>query len=103
MATRNEVLAEINAYTTANGRPCPANYLTDKFGAEAADIIAALKKDGTVIGKRGRSGGLVSTGAAADTNTAPVHETPADAIAAEFAALAEKLAAEESAPAAVNG
>jgi lambda repressor-like predicted transcriptional regulator len=103
MATRNEVLAEIIAYTVANGRPCPANYLTDKFGAEAADIIAALKKDGTVIGKRGRSGGLVSTGAAADTNTAPVHETPADAIAAEFAALAEKLAAEESAPAAVNG
>lgn len=105
MATRNEVLAEIIAYTVANGRPCPANYLTDKFGAEAADIIAGLKKDGTVIGKRGRSGGLVSTGAAGDTSTdaAPAHETPADAIAAEFAALAEKLAAEESAPAAVNG
>lgn len=104
MATRTDVLAEIASYTAANGRPCPAKYLTDKFGGDAADIITSLKKDGAVVGRRGRSGGLVVSGAAGDTgaDTTAQHETPADAIAAEFAALAEKLAAEEAAPAAAN-
>jgi hypothetical protein len=106
MATTNEILAEIAAYTAANGRPCPAKHLTDKFGADADALIQSLKASGTIIGKRGRTGGLVAADAA---NTAvpsavqEVHATPADALAAEFAALAEKLAQEENAAAVANG
>lgn len=88
MATTNEILVEIAAFTAANGRPCPAKHLTDKFGEDALPLIAALKKDGKVYGKRGRTGGLVSN--------EPVSQLEADNtgsdLAAEFAALAEKLA-----------
>ena len=92
MATTTEIMSEIASYTAANGRPCPAKHLTDKFGADALTLIDALKKDGKVYGRRGRNGGLT----ASDNQTQEVsetHATPADALAAEFAALAEKLAA----------
>jgi len=98
MATTNEILVEIAAYTAANGRPCPAKHLTDKFGEDAIPLIAALKKDGKVYGKRGRTGGLVSN--------EPVSQLEADNtgsdLAAEFAALAEKLA-EDSGDVAATG
>ena len=98
MATTNEILVEIAAYTAANGRPCPAKHRTDKFGEDAIPLIAALKKDGKVYGKRGRTGGLVSN--------EPVSQLEADNtgsdLAAEFAALAEKLA-EDSGDVAATG
>ena len=88
MATTNEILVEIAAYTAANGRPCPAKHLSEKFGTGVLDQIAALKKEGKVYGRRGRTGGLVSN--------EPVSQLEADNtgsdLAAEFAALAEKLA-----------
>lgn len=88
MATTNEILVEIAAYSAANGRPCPAKHLTEKFGTGVLDQIAALKKEGKVYGRRGRTGGLVSN--------EPVSQLEADNtgsdLAAEFAALAEKLA-----------
>lgn len=95
MATTTEIMSEIANYTAANGRPCPAKHLTDKFGADALPLIDSLKKEGKVYGRRGRNGGL----SASDTQSAEsseTHATPADALAAEFAALAEKLAAEGS-------
>lgn len=105
MATTTEILAEIAAYKVAHGRPCPAKHLTDKFGADALPLIDQLKKDGKVQGKRGRTGGLfVPDTTASTTNDAPVEDadrTPADDIAAQFAELAEKLAAEGGATAAV--
>ena len=88
MATTNEILSEIASYTAANGRPCPAKHLTDKFGSDALDLIASLKSEGKIYGKRGRTGGLVSNEAA------PASDATATDLAAEFAALAEKLAAE---------
>lgn len=102
MATTNEILSEIAAYTAANGRPCPAKHLTDKFGGDAVDLIASLKSEGKIYGKRGRTGGLVANGSSnADVSidAAPAEEdnTPADDIAAQFAALAEKLAADSAA------
>jgi hypothetical protein len=92
MATTNEILSEIASYTAANGRPCPAKHLTDKFGADAADLIKSLKSEGKIYGRRGRTGGLVS-------NESPAIATgDADtSIADEFAALAAKLAAEADA------
>ena len=98
MATTNEILAEIAAFTAANGRPCPAKHLTDKFGADALTVIASLKAAGTIIGKRGRTGGLVTAGeVAASTDTSTDNN-----VADEFAALAAKLAEESASEAAVG-
>lgn len=89
--TTEQVLAEISEYRSTYGRPCPANYLTAKLGDEALGIIASLKKAGTLIGKRGRTGGLVpADGAPAETGTAD-----GESVADQFAALAAKLAAED--------
>jgi hypothetical protein len=98
MAVTNEqVLAAISEYREANERPCPAKYLVEKFGDEALDIIAGLKKDGTLVGKRGRTGGLVPAGdttasAASEDTTTDSGESLAD----QFAALAAQLANSES-------
>lgn len=98
MATTTDILSEIAAYTAANGRPCPAKHLTDKFGADAPDLIASLKAAGTIIGKRGRTGGLVTAGeVAASTDTSTDNN-----VADEFAALAAKLAEESGADVAVG-
>lgn len=60
MATiqKNDVIGAIEVYLKNNNRPCPAHYLTDKFGDDVADTIADLKKAGTIVGKRGRTGGI---------------------------------------------
>lgn len=60
MATiqKNDVLGAITVYLKNNNRPCPAHYLTDKFGDDVVEVIADLKKDGSIIGKRGRTGGI---------------------------------------------
>lgn len=107
MATANEILVEIAAYTAANGRPCPAKHLTEKFGTGALDLIASLKKEGKVYGRRGRTGGLVSNEAVssleAGESTAAADDAGND-LAAEFAALAEKLAeASDAGPEAAVG
>jgi len=94
MATTNEILVEIVTYTAEKGRPCPAKHLTDKFGADALDLIASLKKEGKIYGKRGRTGGLVSNEAApasTDATLVSVDDVGND-LAAEFAALAAKIA-----------
>lgn len=110
MATTNEILSEIAAYTAANGRPCPAKHLTDKFGADAADLIKTLKSEGKVYGKRGRTGGLLANEApAADSGvqfnevTAQIDAAGENDLANEFAALAAKLAAEAEASEAATG
>ena len=54
-----DVLAAIQSYLDSNNRPCPAHYLTDKFGDDVAEAITNLKKDGKIIGRRGRNGGIV--------------------------------------------
>jgi hypothetical protein len=94
MATTNEILSEIAAYTVANGRPCPAKHLADKFGTGVLDQITALKKEGKVYGKRGRTGGLVSNEAAPQDagESSPTLDDAGNDLAAEFAALAAKLA-----------
>lgn len=61
MATINniDVLAAIQSYLDNNNRPCPAHYLTDKFGDDVVENLNSLKKDGKVVGRRGRNGGIV--------------------------------------------
>ena len=108
MATTNEILVEIAAYTAANGRPCPAKHLSEKFGTGVLDQIAALKKEGKVYGRRGRTGGLVSNEAVSSLEageSTPATDDAGNDLAAEFAALAEKLAeaSGESEPVSATG
>lgn len=87
--TNEQVLAAVSEYREANSRPCPARYLTEKFGDEALDIVNALKKAGTLIGKRGRTGGLVPADNIAAIDVTPKEDT---SVADQFALLASKLA-----------
>lgn len=108
MATTNEILVEIAAYTAANGRPCPAKHLTEKFGTGVLDQIASLKKEGKVYGRRGRTGGLVSNEPVSQLEageSTPAADDTGNDLAAEFAALAEKLAeaSGESEPVSATG
>ena len=89
--TNEQVLAAVSTYRAENGRPCPKHYLTGKFGDEVLAVIDTLKGNGTLVGKRGRSGGLVTADAApAATETAAVDSTVKD----QFEALASQLLAE---------
>ena len=56
---KSDVVGAITVYLLNMNRPCPAHYLTQKFGDDVADVITSLKKDGVIIGKRGRGGGIV--------------------------------------------
>jgi hypothetical protein len=59
MATsKTDVKAAIEIYINNNNRPCPAVYLTDKFGDDVVEVINIMKKDGDIVGRRGRNGGI---------------------------------------------
>lgn len=99
--TKEQVLAAVSEYREANTRPCPARYLTDKFGDDVLDVIAALKKDGTLIGKRGRTGGLVPGSEVAGLSASSTSEDgESESVADQFAQLAAKLAADDGSVAA---
>jgi hypothetical protein len=57
--SKSDVLDAIKIYVSNNDRPCPAHYLTDKFGDDVSETILTLKKEGSIIGKRGRNGGII--------------------------------------------
>lgn len=57
--TKTEVLASITSYLDSKKRPCPAHFLTDKFGDDVEETILALKSEGVIVGRRGRNGGIV--------------------------------------------
>ncbi len=61
MATiqKSDVIGAITVYLINMNRPCPAHYLIQKFGDDVADIISSMKKDGVIVGRRGRNGGIV--------------------------------------------
>lgn len=101
--TKEQVLASVSEYRSANARPCPARYLTDKFGDDVLSVIDSLKKDGTLVGKRGRTGGLVPSDST-PTATADTDTTAADSsdVTEQFAALAARLAESEPTDAAVG-
>lgn len=72
-----EVLSSIRSYIEANDRPCPAHYLTDKFGDDVAESILALKKEGLIAGRRGRNGGIVFPDTVFKKNSKPQSEVAA--------------------------
>ena len=57
-----DVLSAVSTFVTDNKRPCPSQFLTEKFGDDVLDVIDELKASGVVVGLRGRNGGLALAG-----------------------------------------
>lgn len=83
MATvsNSDVLSAVQTFVSSNNRPCPAHYLTEKFGDDVLDVIDELKESGVLLGLRGRNGGLA---------------TPDSAIVAKRSAKSKSKSANES-------
>lgn len=90
MATisNSDVLSAVQTFVSSNNRPCPAHFLTEKFGDDVLDVIDSLKESGVLLGLRGRNGGLAtpdseivakrsakSKSAKVDTMSEPVEQT----------------------------
>ena len=58
----SDVLSAVTVFVNDNKRPCPAKFLTEKFGDDVLDVIDELKESGVVVGLRGRNGGLALSG-----------------------------------------
>lgn len=58
----SDVLSAVTVFVNDNKRPCPAAFLTEKFGDDVLDVIDELKESGVVVGLRGRNGGLALAG-----------------------------------------
>lgn len=56
----SDVLSAVQIFVTANNRPCPSKFLTEKFGDDVLDVIDELKESGVLLGLRGRNGGLAT-------------------------------------------
>lgn len=57
-----DVLSAVSQYVAEQSRPCPAAFLTEKFGSDVLDVIDELKASGVMVGLRGRNGGLALVG-----------------------------------------
>lgn len=90
MTTPNNsvVLTTVAKYVTDCNRPCPVKHLSDTFGTDVLDVVDALKKEGALVGLRGRNGGLA---------------LPDSPIVAKRAEHAAKKAARSAAKAVANG
>jgi hypothetical protein len=62
MATisNSDVLSAVQTFVSTNNRPCPAHFLTEKYGDDVLDVIDELKASGVLLGLRGRNGGLAT-------------------------------------------
>lgn len=60
--SQTDVVAAVSAFVQENSRPCPSQFLTDKFGDDVLDVVDELKESGVVVGLRGRNGGLAIAG-----------------------------------------
>lgn len=57
--TAADVLSSVSLYIENNNRPCPAHYLVTKYSDDVMEVIGIMKQNGTIVGKRGRNGGLI--------------------------------------------
>lgn len=92
-----DVLSAVNTYVQEQSRPCPAAFLTEKFGADVLDVIDQLKASGVVVGLRGRNGGLALAGSDIVTKRAEHAAKKAAKAAAEPAVSSEVAVVESSA------
>ena len=57
-----DIVNAVRDYITNNNRPCPTDHITRKFGEIAVEMLPAIKKEGNLVGRRGRNGGLMIPG-----------------------------------------
>lgn len=57
-----DIVNAVRDYITNNNRPCPTDHLTKKFGEIVVEMLPAIKKNGSLVGLRGRNGGLMIPG-----------------------------------------
>lgn len=62
MAESTDIINAVRNYITNNNRPCPTDHLTRNFGEIVIEMLPSIKKDGKLIGLRGRNGGLMIPG-----------------------------------------
>lgn len=60
--SQSDVVTAVTVFVKDNNRPCPAKFLTEKFGDDVLDVIDELKESGVLLGLRGRNGGLALPG-----------------------------------------
>jgi hypothetical protein len=60
--SQTDVVTAVTSFVKDNGRPCPSQYLTEKFGDDVLDMVDTLKESGVFVGLRGRNGGLALAG-----------------------------------------
>jgi len=60
--SQSDVLSAVTVFVETNKRPCPKQYLTERFGADVLDVVDQLKESGVLLGLRGRNGGLALPG-----------------------------------------
>ena len=102
--SKNDVLSFIAQHSTSDRPNVPAKEIIAVLGKEARSVIDELKKAGTIVGQRGRVGGVKIASASSAGETDTQSSTVADAnedVAAQFAALMEKLEADSEVEAAV--
>ena len=104
--TKQDVLSFIAQHSTSDRPNVPAKEIIAVLGTEARGIIDDLKKAGTIIGQRGRVGGVKIVSTDVVVEAAPSQdgaETPVAQgdVAAQFAALMEKLEADSASSEAV--
>lgn len=98
---KNVLLASITQYQQTNERPMAKNVIIATHGADAVDTLKTLVSEGLVSCRRGRNGGFYPAAPAAVSVTEEAAEVSEpvveDDVAAQFAALNAKLAADEAA------
>ena len=98
---KSVLLSSIEQYQQSNERPMAKNTIIAKHGEDAVAVLKELVTEGKVACRRGRNGGFYPTNGATVQTEAPAQEVAAegvdDDIAAQFAALNAKLAADEAA------
>lgn len=99
--SKQDVLSFIAEHVTDKRKNVPRKDIIAHLGEEAGAVIDQLKKDGTIKGNRGRTGGLsmIDSTAASVEPTVEAAETPAvesDSTAAQFAALLAKMEQDEA-------
>ncbi len=94
--SKQDVLTFIAQHSTSERPTVPAKDIVAALGSEAVGVINELKKAGNIVGKRGRTGGLILP-SVAPTQEAEVPSEAQDDVASQFAALMEKLESESEA------
>ena len=93
--SKQDVLSYIAEHITSDRTKVPAKDIIAHLGSEAKAVIEQLKKDGTLKGNRGRSGGLTVIGEVKESEVVADSDSSDETdVASQFAALMNKMQAD---------